>query len=70
MSLVIFFVGVLALLPFPAYGYIGPGLGAGVIGLIFGILFSIFLAVTAIFWYPIKRIVAKLRKSRKKRDDT
>ena len=45
----------------PAFAYIGPGLGLGALGAIIGVVFSIFLAVFAIFWYPIKRLIAKLK---------
>ena len=43
----------------PAMAYIGPGLGAGTIGVILGVLGSIVLALFAIFWYPIKRMMRK-----------
>jgi hypothetical protein len=39
----------------PAHAYVGPGLGAGVLGVILGLVGSIFLALFAVFWYPIKR---------------
>ena len=51
-----------------AYAYIGPGLGAGTVGVILGILASIILAIFAFFWYPIKRIFKKLKKSKKDSD--
>ena len=35
--------------------YVGPGLGAGTIGVIAGLVGSILLALFAFFWYPIKR---------------
>lgn len=41
--------------------YVGPGLGMGVIGTIFGVLAAIVLALFGLFWYPLKR-----RFSRKK----
>ncbi len=44
----------------PVYAYIGPGLGAGTIAVIFGFIMSIFLAVFAVFWYPVKRLLIKL----------
>jgi hypothetical protein len=53
------------LLPLPAYAYLGPGLGLGAVGAILGILFSIFLAIVGIFWYPIKRLIGKMRKPSK-----
>lgn len=46
----------LALLaPVNAMAYIGPGLGAGTLGVILGLLGSLLLALFAFFWYPIKR---------------
>lgn len=43
--------------------YIGPGLSAGTVGVIIGILLSILLGIFALFWYPIKRLIKKTRKS-------
>lgn len=55
----------LALITFPglALAYVGPGLGAGVIGVVLGLIASVFLALFALFWYPIKRL-AKRRKAK------
>lgn len=53
--------------PLNAYAYVGPGLGLGVVGTIIGILFSVVLALFALFWYPIKR--AWGRKKHKKSSD-
>lgn len=47
-----------------AFAYVGPGLGVGAITAILGIIAFIFLSVFAIVWYPIKRLIAKLKKSR------
>lgn len=47
----------------PAAAYIGPGLGAGAIGMILGVLASIGLAIFAIFWYPIKRLLKGKKKT-------
>ncbi|EAU54506.1 hypothetical protein [Mariprofundus ferrooxydans] len=47
--------------PTNAYAYIGPGLGVGTIGAVLGILGSIFLALVAIIWYPIKRLFKKIK---------
>lgn len=38
-----------------AHAYVGPGLGAGTLGVILGLIGSVFLALFAFFWYPIKR---------------
>lgn len=42
-----------------AEAYVGPGLGAGTIGVILGFLASIVLALFALLWYPIKRFLKK-----------
>ena len=50
------------LIPVTAHAYVGPGLGLGALGAALGILFSILLAFLGIFWYPIKRLIRKIRK--------
>ena len=52
---------ILTVLIFPqiANAYVGPGLGAGTIGVILGIIGSIFIAIFAIVWYPLKRLLKK-----------
>jgi preprotein translocase subunit SecD len=42
-----------------AHAYIGPGLGAGAIGTVIGILGSILVALFAVLYYPIKRMVKR-----------
>ena len=49
----------LLLLPLNAYAYLGPGLGAGTVGAIFGVIGAIFLAIFAVVYYPIKRLLKK-----------
>jgi hypothetical protein len=41
----------------PAVAYIGPGVGAGLIATVLGVLTAIVLALFALFWYPIKRML-------------
>lgn len=50
------------LVPGLAQAYIGPGLGAGAIAAALGVIGSIFLALFAVIWYPVKRMLKK-RKS-------
>jgi hypothetical protein len=47
-----------------AHAYIGPGLGAGVIGTVLGILGSIFLALGAVLYDPVKRFMRRRREAR------
>lgn len=39
--------------------YVGPGLGAGALVLVLGVIGSVLLAVFAILWYPLKRFLKK-----------
>ena len=43
--------------PVAAQAYIGPGVGAGAIAAVLGVLGSIFLAIVAVLYYPIKRMM-------------
>ena len=42
-----------------AHAYVGPGLGLGALGVVLGMLLSIGLAILAVFWYPLKRVLRK-----------
>lgn len=57
----------LIFVPQTAHAYIGPGLGMGAVGVIFGIIFSVILAIFGVFWYPIKRILKKIPGKNKKK---
>jgi O-antigen/teichoic acid export membrane protein len=46
------------------FAYLGPGLGAGAVAAVIGILASIFLALFAILWYPFKRLIKRRKKSK------
>jgi preprotein translocase subunit SecD len=41
--------------------YIGPGMDGGALSVIIGILISFFIALFAIVWYPIKRLIKKFK---------
>lgn len=58
------FLAALALASAPAQAYIGPGAGAGTIAVVLGILASVFIAFFALLWYPLKRVVRKVRGAR------
>jgi len=45
-----------------AFAYIGPGMGAGIFAVIFGILAAIFLGLISIIWFPIKRLLSRIKK--------
>ena len=45
-----------------AHAYIGPGVASGALAAVVGVIGSIFLALFAVIYYPIKRML-KRRKS-------
>jgi len=47
-----------------AHAYIGPGIGAGTIGVVLGVLGSIFVALFANIWYPLKRVFKRRKAAR------
>ena len=63
-----FFLIALIIISLPTHAYIGPGMGAGVIASILGILFSVVLAIAGLIYYPLKRLLKK-RKPINKSDD-
>lgn len=44
-----------------AHAYVGPGLGAGTLAVVLGILGSALLALFAVIWYPLKRVMRRRR---------
>ena len=52
-----------------ALAYVGPGLGAGVIGVILGLVVSVFVALIAVFWYPIKRLFKRGKRDKRGKPD-
>ncbi|HEX7854193.1 MAG TPA: hypothetical protein VF503_10900 [Sphingobium sp.] len=53
----------LALLPAePVLAYVGPGSGLGAVGAVLGLIGTLFLSLLSFVWYPIKRLVRKMRR--------
>lgn len=44
-----------------ASAYIGPGLGAGAIASVLGIASGLLMLLVGVVWYPVKRLVRRLR---------
>ena len=66
-SLLIISVVVITLLlaaPQGTEAYIGPGAGIAAIGTVIALIGGILLAIVAFIWYPIKRLLAKIKKKR------
>jgi hypothetical protein len=58
----------LALLPaVPAEAYIGPGLGAGALAVVFGTIASITMGFFAVLWYPAKRLLRRRKAAKSER---
>jgi len=51
------------LIPAVVFAYIGPGLGAGAIAAALGLIGSFVLAIFAVLFYPIKRLIQKFKKN-------
>lgn len=60
---VIFLLGI----NIPAYSYIGPGLGAGILTLIIGFILTILVALFTIIYFPIKKLLLRFKKNKKKK---
>ena len=56
-------VAVLAYSPL-ALAYIGPGLGAGAVATVLGIVAGLLMLIVGVIWYPIKRLVRRFRPKR------
>lgn len=44
-----------------ASAYIGPGLGAGAVVAVLGTVLGLLMLVVGVIWYPIKRLIRRLR---------
>ena len=44
-----------------AFAYVGPGLGVGVVASVLGIFVALVMLLIAVIWYPIKKIIRKIR---------
>lgn len=54
----------LIILSMPAFGYVGPGMGGGVIAAIIGFLAAIFLGLFGVIYYPIKRALKRKKENK------
>jgi len=52
---------ILLVAPPAALAYVGPGLGLSAIGSLLALLAAIFVAIFGFLWYPIKRVLRRLR---------
>lgn len=50
------------ILPCCVWAYIGPGAGISAIGTVIAFVGAILLAIVGFVWYPVKRLLAKMKK--------
>ena len=60
----VIFITLLLAVPQVALAYIGPGAGIAAIGTVVALIAGILLMIVAYIWYPIKRLLAKIRKKK------
>ena len=53
----------------PALAYVGPGMGAGLLATALGVAVSALLALVAILYYPLKRMLRNRRLGQNQADD-
>ncbi len=68
-SLCLVIVVLACFLPDTAMAYIGPGAGLSAIGAFLAIVAAVIVAVFGFLWYPIKRLIKKLKGSDSNADD-
>ncbi len=57
-------MGMILFAPLPVHAYIGPGAGIAAIGTVIALIGGILLAIVAFLWYPIKRLLAKIKQKK------
>ena len=45
-----------------ALAYIGPGLGAGAVAVVLGLVVGFLMLVVGVIWYPLKRLFRRIRR--------
>jgi protein-S-isoprenylcysteine O-methyltransferase Ste14 len=63
MRKLLFLTGLFLVLSQPAFAYIGPGAGISVLGGLLGILTTIIVALGAILFWPIRKMLKKKKAS-------
>ncbi len=56
--------GFALLLATPAHAYLGPALLGAVFGPVFAVIGGVLMLVVGLFWYPVRRILARRRARR------
>ena len=51
-----------------SYAYLGPGVGGGVVAATLALLVAIFAALFEIIWFPLKRLIIKIKENNKNKN--
>ena len=60
---------ILNFLNVPAFAYLGPGIGGGILAATLGIVIAIFAGIFGLIWFPLKRILKKKKKNKQNKID-
>ena len=63
---IIILATILTLIPQTSFAYVGPGLAMGTLLMILGVMGSLVLAILAIVYYPIKKLIKKSKSKKNK----
>ena len=69
MLKIVFIILYITFISNPSYAYLGPGVGGGVIAATIGIIVAIFVALFGIIWFPMKRLIKKIKENKEKQKD-
>ena len=64
MFKLIYYFAVIYLLITPAFAYLGPGVGGGVIAATIGVIIAMLAALFGLIWFPVKRLLKKRAKKK------
>lgn len=64
--LVCLFAAGLLFYPPLASAYIGPGLGAGAVTVVLGIVSGLLMLIVGVVWYPVKKLIRRFKSNKPK----
>lgn len=68
MTKVLINLSIFVIVSTPAFAYLGPGMGGGILVATLGVVIALFAAVFGLIWFPLKKLFRKKEKKNKKID--
>ena len=68
MNKVLINLSIFVIISTPAFAYLGPGMGGGILVATLGVVIALFAAVFGLIWFPLKKLFRKKEKKNKKID--